>query len=264
MVRKTRKHYSAKGKHSKGIYSIPELRRSFEHIEEYVDHKIHSRESKEQIIKDLKKEWKRVFVKDLDNKSATAFVSDRMSKKHSSRHRTLRRHGGAGAQLANTYTPIAGAPNDYVTRQGIYLAPGQIPDKAGHLPLSDGAKSHFGSFVQYVDKGFWNPEPGQSYDPVPGQTRFPTSVPVGMGTNTVHFSAKGGNRNRTRKAKRGGGVGALVSEAYNRPIPASAPAGVLMDMQDMWSGRQVGPSPDQVQRQPEYNLGNYYPKPISY
>jgi hypothetical protein len=265
MVRKTRKHYSAKSKHSKGIYSIPELRRSFEHIEEYVDNKIRSRESKDDLVKDLRREWKRVFVKDLDKKSAEAFISERMaSKKHSSRHRTIRRHGGAGAQLANTATPIAGAPNDYTTRQGVYLAPGQIPDKAGHLPLSDGAKSAFGSFVQYVDKGFWNPEPGQSYDPVPGQTRFPTSVPVGMGDNTVHFGAKGGSRNRSRKLRRGGGIGSLLSEAYNRPFPASSPPGILQDMQDMWSGRQVGPSPDQVQRSVDYNFGRMYPKAISY
>ena len=51
MVRKTRKHYSAKGKHSKGIYSIPELRRSFEHIEEYVDDKIHSENLKNKLLR---------------------------------------------------------------------------------------------------------------------------------------------------------------------------------------------------------------------
>jgi hypothetical protein len=262
MVRKTRKHYSAKGKQSKGIYSIPELRRSFEHIEEFVDSCISSKISKEQIIKDLRKEWSQTFFKDLDKKSAEAFVSGRMKKKHSSRHRTLRRRGGAGAQLANTNTPIAGAPPDYTTRQGIYLAPGQIPDKAGHLPLSDGGKSNFGSYVEYVDRGFsvGVPMPGQSFDPVPGQTRFPTSVPVGMGSNTVHFGHKGGKR-RTR---RGGSMGAILSEAFQRPISASAPPGILQDMQDMWYGREVGPSPDQVQRGINYQLGSVYPKPITF
>jgi hypothetical protein len=114
-----------------------------------------------------------VFFKDLDKKSAESFVSDRLSKKHT--RRTLK--GGAA---------LAGAPLDYITRQGIYLAPGQIPDINGHLPLSDGSISNYGSFVPYVDKGFWNPEPGHSYDPVPGQTRFPTSVPAGMGSNLVN------------------------------------------------------------------------------
>jgi hypothetical protein len=265
MVRKTRRHHSSKK--IKGVYSIPELRRSFEHIEEYVDQKIALRESKEKLIKDLRKEWSKVFFKELDKKSADAFISERMTKRHPSRHRTHRKRGGAGAQLANTYTPIAGAPNDYTTRQGMYLAPGQIPDKAGHLPLSDGSKSNFGSYTQYVSKGFGVsiPEPGQPFDQfgIPGQTRFPTSTPVGMGDNTVHFASKGGSR-RSRKVRRGGAMGALLSQAFTRPIPSDAPPGVLQDMQDMWHGKQLGPSPDQVQRGVDYKLGSVYPKPISY
>ena len=259
MVRKTRKHRSEKK--AKGVYSIPELRRSFEHIEEYVNEKIALKESKEQLIKDLRKEWSKVFLKDLDRKSAEAFVSDRLSKKSTSRHRTLRRSGGRGAQLPNTETPIAGAPNDYTTRAGIYLAPGQIPDKSGHLPLSDGSKSSFGSFIEYVSKGFWNPEPGASYDPVPGQTRFPTSVPVGMGSNAVHFAAKGGMR-KSRKVRRGGS--ALLSHAFSHPIPASSPPSILQDIGDIYYGKSVGPSPDQVQRGVNYQLGTVYPKPITY
>jgi hypothetical protein len=225
MVHKTRRHHS--NKKSKGIYSIPELRRSFEHIETYINGKIVQKESKEKLVKDLRKEWSKVFFKELDKKSAESFVSDRLSKKH--KRRTIR----GGLQLSNTNTPIAGAPNDYTTRQGIYLAPGQIPTSAGHLPLSDGSKSSFGSYVPYVDKGFWNPEPGRSYDPVPGQTRFPTSVPAGMGDNTVHFATKGGKRTR-RKIRRGGGDG---------PIPS-----VIKDMRSLWYGVPVGASPDQVQR----------------
>ena len=225
MTRKTRKQ-----KKPKGIFSIPELRRSFEYIEEYVDNKIQSKEQKEKIINDLKKEWKKTFLKDLDKKSADAFVTDRLASKRS--RKTIR---GGGAQLANTYTPIAGAPLDYTTRAGLYLAPGQIPVD-GHLPLSDGAKSAFGSFVDYVSSGFWNPEPGRSYDPIPGQTRFPTSTPVGMGDNTVHFS-KGGSRKSGRKTRKGGSR-----------FPASVPTGIIEDMQSMWNGRLVGLSPDQVQR----------------
>lgn len=264
MVRKTRRQKKSADRKLKGVYSIPELRRSFEHIEAYVNDKIASKESKEQVVKDLRKEWSKVFFKDLDKKSAETFVTERLQIK-SVRRRTAKHRGGAGAQLGNTYTPIAGAPNDYTTRQGIYLAPGQIPDKAGHLPLSDGAKSNFGSYVQYVDKGFWNPEPGASYDPVPGQTRFPTSTPVGMGDNTVHFSntVKGGARNRSRKVRRSGGA-AILSQAFSHPIPSSSPAGVLQDMQDMWYGKSVGPSPDQVQRSVNYQLGAVYPKPVSY
>jgi hypothetical protein len=253
MVRKTRRHQS--GKKHKGIHSIPELRRSFEHIESFVNEGIASKESKEQIVKDLRKEWAKVFFKDLDKKSAEAYVSDRMSKKHTIRRKTSKHRGGAAG-------PVTGAPLDFTTRAGIYLAPGQIPDKAGHLPLSDGGKSSYGSYVQYVDKGFWNPEPGQSYDPVPGQTRFPTSTPVGMGTNTVHFGAKGGSRKTRRRG--GAQFGATLDQAYTHPISASPVAGNLQNMQDLWYGKDVGPSPDQVQRGVNYQLGSVYPKAITF
>ena len=70
MVRKTRhsKHTHkyksmANDRHSK-TKTIPELRRSFEYIEDYVDAKISKHESKENIIKSLCKEWKKVFMKD--------------------------------------------------------------------------------------------------------------------------------------------------------------------------------------------------------
>ena len=245
MVRKTRKHSSRK---RKGVFSIPELRRSFEHIEEFVDDKIAGKEGKEHIVKDLRKEWVRVFHKELDKKSADAFVTSRMTLLHQKKgkhHRTVRRRGGAGAQLANTATPIGGAPLDYMTRQGVYLAPGQIPDSKGHLPLSDGSKSSFGSYIPYVSKGFdvSIPEPANLSDPVPGQTRFPTSTPVGMGDNTVHFAAKGGKRGKTRKTRRGG-AGLGIST-----VPPSIPK----DMMDMWKGKDVGPSPSQVQRPPTYS-----------
>ena len=248
MVRKTRRHGS--NKKSKGIYSIPELRRSFEHIESYVNGKIAQKESKEKLVKDLRKEWSKVFFKDLDKKSAESFVSDRLNKKH--KRKTLK--GGAA---------LAGAPLDYTTRQGVYLAPGQIPTAAGHLPLSDGSLSNYGSFVPYVDKGFWNPEPGQSYDPVPGQTRFPTSVPVGMGSNLVQ---KGGKRQARKTRRRGGGLirdmGTVLSQVFTHPASPSAPPSIFKDGQDIWYGKNVGPSPDQVERGLEYKLGSVYPKPV--
>jgi hypothetical protein len=239
MVRKTRKHHSRKGKKQKGIFSIPELRRSFEHIEEYVDSRIAAREAKAQIVKDLRKEWSRVFLKELDKASAEAFVNNRMNHVHkqSTRRRTARHSGGAA-------TPLAGAPNDYTTRQGMYLAPGQIPDAKGHLPLSDGSPSKFGSFVQYVDKGFGVsvPEIAQNSDPVQGQTRFPTSPPMGMGDNTVHFKASGGKRGKTRKTRRGGALGISRN-----------PPDIISDLHRMWKGQEVGPSPSQYQRPPTYS-----------
>lgn len=249
MVRKTRRHFGKNKKGAAGIYSIPELRRSFEHIEEFVDKKIAAKEGKERIANELRKEWQRVFMKEIDKKSAEAFVENAMEHTHTKRrHRTLKRSGGAAPVLSDT-------------RPGLYLAQGTIPDAQGHLPLSNGGKSNFGFYVPYVDKGFWNPEPGRSYDPVQGQTHYVTAPPKGLGSNEVHFSAKGGAKRRGRTLrKRGGSWGATLSQAFTRPIPSSVPAGVLQDAQDMWYGKEVGPSPDQVQRSPTYQLGSVYPK----
>jgi hypothetical protein len=227
MVRKTRRHSARKSE--KGIASIPELRRAFEHIEEVVDRKLKQKVPKEEISKELRKEWHGVFFKALDKKSADAYVEERMSQKGRRVTRRARRSSRSkgGAQA------IAGAPLDYMTRQGIYLAPGQIPTAQGHLPLSSGAPSAFGSYVQYVDKGFWNPEPGQSYDPVPGQPPWPV-VPAGMGSNLV----KGGKR----ALRRGVSLQSVLAQIGTRPISASVPAGVLQDAQDSWYGKQLNQS----------------------
>ena len=206
MVRSTRK----KPKKS-SIHSIPELRRSFEYIEKYVDDKIKSGKTKEQIIRSLKKEWERVFFKELDRKSAEAFVNDRNSYRQcSQKRRTLRKSGGM-------------APIDYTTRPGIYVPPGQIPVNGQIPPLG-------GNFIDYISKGFWNPEPGQSYDPVPGQTRYNTSVPVGMGDNRI----TGGSR----KLRRGGSF----------RFPASVPPSAIQEITSIAKGMPTGPSPHQVQR----------------
>jgi len=227
MVRKTRRHSARKSE--KGIASIPELRRAFEHIEEVVDRKVKQKVPTEEISKELRKEWHGVFFKVLDKKSADAYVEERMSQKGRRVTRRARRSSRSkgGAQA------IAGAPLDYMTRQGVYLAPGQIPTAQGHLPLSSGAPSAFGSYVQYVDKGFWNPEPGQSYDPVPGQPPWPV-VPAGMGSNLV----KGGKR----ALRRGGSLQSVLAQIGTRPISASVPAGVLQDAQDSWYGKQLNQS----------------------
>ena len=227
MVRKTRRHSARKSE--KGIASIPELRRAFEHIEDVVDRKLKQKVPKEEISKELRKEWHGVFFKALDKKSADAYVEERMSQKG----RRLTRRARRSSRSKGGAQAIAGAPLDYMTRQGVYLAPGQIPTAEGHLPLSSGAPSAFGSYVQYVDKGFWNPEPGQSYDPVPGQPPWPV-VPAGMGSNLV----KGGKR----ALRRGGSLQSVLAQIGARPISASVPSGVLQDAQDSWHGKQINQS----------------------
>jgi len=240
MIHKTRKHSN----HGKGIYSIPELRRSFEHIESFVDEKLKSKDSKEKISKDLRKEWMKIFNKPLDKKSADAFLEDRMSK--SSRRI---RHTGGG--------PLEGAPVEYSQRAGIYLAPSGLPGSDGGLPESGQTGGGFGNFIQYVTNGFSNPEIAQQYDPVPGQTKWPVPF-LSTGSNQA------GGRRKSRRKIRGGSIGAMLSQAFSRPIPSDVPPGPLQDAQDMFHGKQIGASADQVQRSPEYQLGAVYPKPIHF
>jgi len=257
MVHKTRKHTTSQ---KKGIDSIPELRRAFEHIEQFVDAKLAKKESKENISKDLRKEWFKVFHKELKKPAAEAFVHDRSNEvltKHE-RRRTVRKGG--------SLQPLAGAPLDYTTRPGIYLAPGQRPDANGGLPLSrvqsGGVQggAPYGSFVQYVDNGFFNPEIAQSYDPVPGQPTWPRPA-ADMGSNVF----KGGKRKTHRKIRGKSQHGGYpfedaveaVSHAFgSRLIPSSVPPSALRDAETWMRSGTLGASPDQVQRRPDYQLVN--------
>ncbi len=257
MVRKTRKHQSTKSKRFNGIQTIPELRRSFEHIEKFINEKIRSDIPKDQLVKELRKEWFHVFVKELNKKSAEAFVEQRLNHCKLSRRGTLRKKGGA--------SPLGGAPVNYSLRPGMYLAPESIPSNGssvtsfsdGHYPLSGGESSVYGNLVKYVDSGFWNPEKAGI---VPGYDPWP-KVPADMGSNKV--SMKGGNRRSLRK-KGGSSMGAVLSQAFKHPISSSSPPSFLQDIQDMSYGKEVGPSSQQIQREPNYLLGQIYPKPINF
>ena len=250
MVRKTRKHSKSE------VHTIPQLRRLFENIEEFVELRIEKHESKDKLSKELQKEWKRVFMKELDKKHADAFIEDRMKTKKILRH-TIKKGGALGA-------PLAGAPLDYSTRQGVYLAPNSIPVN-GQLPLSNCGQnggSGYGSYVDYISSGFWNPEIASTYDPVQGQQPWPKPY-ASTGSNEVTGGAmdneyknelvKGGRRlsKKSKKSKklrivRGGN--ALLTQAFTRPFNLDAPPSILQDMQSMAYGQNVGPSYDQVQR----------------
>jgi len=266
MVRKTRKRTH----HKKGNAStIPELRRSFEHIEGIVDKARSKKESPEKIAHTVRIEWRKTFGKELDKTSAQLFVANQFKHGRKSRRMTVKHKGGAA---------LAGAPLDYTTRQGMYLAPQSLPDKDGHLPLTGGKTSSFGSYLDYVSKGFGVGIPEMAQDMpyktngyVQGMPPWPR-VPENMGSNAVHFSARGGGNSRRRKLRKGGGLlsdkmenaGALLSQAFSRPAGTSVPPSLIQDMQSKWYGTQLGPSPDQVQRQVSYQLGSLRPQAITF
>ena len=244
MVRKTRKHSKSE------VQTIPQLRRLFENIEEFVDSRVQQHNAKDTLSKELQKEWKRIFMKDLDKKHADSFVEDRMKTKRVLRH-TMKKKGGS--------QPITGAPLDYSTRQGVYLAPNSIPVN-GRLPLANsgqngGASNGYGSYVDYINSGFWNPEDSSTYDPVLGQQPWPQPY-ASTGSNLVKGGAmnneevKGGRRlsKKFKKLRKVRGGNALLTQAFTRPFGSSAPPSILQDMQSMAYGQQLGSSPNQVQR----------------
>jgi hypothetical protein len=242
MARKTRKHI----KSTKGVYSIPELRRAFEHIEQVMDDMIRSNESKHNMILRIRKEWTNVFHKTLDKESADAMISHRMESM-----RNRRTQGGA--------MPIQGAPLDYVTRPGLYLDQGRVPGPDGGLTQTVGGGG-YGSYVEYVDRGFVHPEIAKHYDPVPNQAMFPMAPRMDMGSN-VFTPLKGGKRRKTRKTR--GGM-AIIQQAFMRPIPADTPpTNPLFDAQRILNGAPGGMSPDQTQRLPSYHLNDVYPKAVN-
>jgi len=250
MVRKTRKHSKSE------VHTIPQLRRLFENIEEFVDSRVQKHEAKDKLSRELQKEWKRVFMKELDKKQADAFVEDRMKSKRVLRH-TIKKGGSH---------PLAGAPLDYSTRQGIYLAPNSIPVN-GQLPLSNaqglqsGIKNGggYGSYVDYVNSGFWNPEDSSTYDPIEGQQPWPQPY-ASTGSNEVKGSMKGGFK-KSKKSRKVRGGNALLTQAFTRPFGSNAPPSILQDMQSMAYGQQMGPSPNQVQR-PIAEVHSMYKTPI--
>jgi hypothetical protein len=249
MTRHTRKR-----KHTEHVQTIPELRRAFEHIEEVGQRLCRLPTGK--AVAEFQKEWKKTFHRDLSKQAAEAYL-DHVKKEQSApsqtKRKTRRLRGGASA--------LGGAPLDYTLRPGINLVDGGVNQNS------------YAVTPKFVDGGFWNPEPAQSYDPVPGQTRYVTHVPAGMGTNAFPqaFGMKGG-KNKSKKANRklrGGALtfgqaiaGASLDQAFMRPFAMSNPPTPLQDATSMFRGQQVGQSPDPTQTRLNYMMApNARPAP---
>jgi hypothetical protein len=224
-------------------------------VEQVMDEMIHSKESKADMISHIRKEWQKVFHKSLDKSSADALITHRME----TRRTTHSMKGGAA--------PISGAPVDYVTRPGVYLDQGSIPGPDGGLTKTVGGG--YGSYVQYVDHGFRNPEIAQGYDPVRGQSPFPFAPRADTGSN-VFTPIKGGKRaiktrkNKKTRGKTCGGA-AMIEQAFLRPISAGAvPSDPLFDIQQMSRGAAVsGLSPDTTQHAMNYKVGSVHPTAVN-
>jgi hypothetical protein len=228
----TRRRLRKAPKKEKDVLTIPELRRAFEHVENFVVANMMM--PRKELVEAFQKEWHLTFHKELDRADAEAYV-DHVKTMHKVTEAMTRkrRHSQKGGAVA----PLAGAPLDYTTRPGLYITPGVNQGSYALVPA-------------YVDKGFWNPEPAHSYDPVPGQTRFPTLTPAGMGSNLVGGVRKA--QKGRRRTLRGGATfldAGLTAgkQLLMRPIPSSQPPSALQDAQTAAFGQPLGPSPEASQ-----------------
>lgn len=249
-----RKTHRAKPKYA-AIQTIPELRRSFDYIDEFVAHRIQSGVSKEALVKEVQQEWSRVFGKRMEKKNAVAFVEHQLElaarKRRPLRGKTRRRHRGGVAPFA-----------DPTTQAGTYLASGLPPTPAGHYPMANGSPSVYGSLTAYLNKGFLPPPENSLLSrPVPGQSSFPSSENSPL--------LKGGARGRVPRVRRKGGalplVGSALTQMSVKPFPSGPPPPTIAhDTQTAWYGGILGSSPDQTQNTPSYQLtDSMFPKSVN-
>lgn len=237
MSRKTKRAHSSKRKQHTAFQSIPELRKSFDYIDEFAKNRIASGIPKEQLVKEIQQEWFRVFSKRIQKKNATAFVEHLMEL-------SARRRRPRGTQKRSRVRGGVAPFMDSTTQPGTYLASGLPPTSSGHYPLANDVPSAYGSQTAYITKGFQVPEIAGI---VKGHSDFP-EPPPSLGSNRV----SGGSRALRYKKKQGGSLlGSTLTQAFTRPFPSPS---FLQDAQTTWYGRGIGPSPDQVQRQPTYQL----------
>lgn len=256
MPRKTQRHtthHKRRKSHSHVVQTIPELRQAFDYIDEFVTHRIQSGVSKEQLVKELRREWQRVFFKPIQKKNATALLEhmiERVSKRRGLRGTRKRTRGGVAPFMDSTTQPSP------------YLAQGTPPTGAGNLPLANGQPSTYGSFPTYLSKAFQAP-PEMAGLAKGEQNTYPTSAPNASNrVADLGSTMKGGRRRRLH----GGAstlIGSLFQQAISRPIPSSDVPGLAQHSQASWYGRGFGTPSDQVMNTPNYHLKDtMFPKMI--
>ncbi len=203
MARKTRKHRSK-------ALTIPQLRKSFDHSDSWVESHL-SKKTLKDLVPAFQAEWKKTFHHDVNAKAAEAYLA---IKHRSGSKKTKKQRGGAA--------PLAGAPLDYMTRQGVYGV--------------------YGNFPQYVSSGlsFYNQINQDSLTAACGTENITPKLPADMGSNEVQKGGKRGSKKSRKSLKKGrktrkqrGGasqmqndlaaVRATLDVIGTRPIPNTVP-----------------------------------------
>ncbi len=188
--------------------SIPQLRKGLDHITDYTESLVQSGvSSTKQLAKSFAAEWHRVFGKRMNLSTAESYIKHMMGMKGKSGKKGTRKMRGGSS-------PLAGAPMAALTRPGTDLP--------------------YGNFLEYVNKGFWNPEPA-----IKGDTGRDQSIALpyaGTGSNKIS----------------GGGLLSSISNGMStisfRPFQAENPSSPQQDAMSAWKGQGMGPGPESWQQ----------------
>lgn len=258
--------------------TIPELRRGFEHIEEYAARLVASvgakKMTKAAAIADYAKEWKRIFHRTLPAKSAEASLDFAMTVRSTSTRRRGQRGGAApldaslqpgiysaptlpGQVDAGGYTLHAQVPN-YVSSgaafNGVTPEPAQL-SSCGKIDTTPAISANMGSNA--VMKGG-----SRCVAEDQGLMQQETSLPGSAGALFI----KGGSTRRrkglafARKTMRGGN--APLAAAF-RPLSAENPTTVGQDIQTAWKGMPLPASPSPTDPAWKYEASNIKPTDFS-
>lgn len=218
----------------KGVMTIPQLRKAFDHIESFTASLLKETKGVEERRKAFQSEWKKVFHRDVDDKSANAYIEFE-EKKVGKKTGTRKHKQKGGLNQRGGSTPLSGAPLDYSTRPGI-----------------DGI---YGVFPAYVSSGlaFYNDINKEAPLAGCGTENTTPKVPISIGSNLV--SQKGGRRTRKSKKQNGGSfptVSEFAQALSFRPITATAPPTMAYTAQMDYKGLPSPPSSQPNTGSPAY------------
>lgn len=224
-------------KHKKGVQTIPQLRKSFDHIEQFTKWLVHSEKDSKKRVAAFQQEWKKVFYHDVDASAAQSLIDHHSKQKQPTRKNKGKKQAGGA--------PLAGAPLDFQTRPGTYQTP-------------------YGNFLEYIGDGF------TFYNKINQDSFFPTQCGKENITPVVYESTgsnKVGGRRRTsrRNRKQRGGFPTMSEFAQALsfgPLSPTAPTSVLYDAQSAMKAQLPPPSPVANTANPPYVTAS--PQAVSY
>lgn len=212
-------------KHKKSLMTIPQLRKAFDHIEDYTMALIMREKDVKKRRQMFQDEWRKVFHRDVDDKAADAYLAFEAKKTKSSKTRKMR--GGAA---------LAGAPLDYSTRPGIYGVYGTFPEYiSGGFATMGNATNTMG-----IQARCNSPEQAAAFPPP--YTGFGAASLAQKGGKRKGKKSRKGSKGKTRKMKGGANWGEFASAVTLRPLTPGPPPSMLYTSMMEWKGSEPYPS----------------------